>query len=215
MLPRMSVLHGIVKRGNGQMPIDGIAGLPAHHPAAEQVNKAAQVQPALVCRDVGEVRHPGQIRQGYLEILLEQIGKGRGPGVGYRRLHAPAPGYRHQPCRLHQSAHALAAHIVAALAQLVTDLPGAVDAVALIEDVLDLRRQFPVPYLPHAVLALLVFIIPLPAHLQQLARMPDADLPRCFLDDSILYCGFFAKYADTFFRKSFSASSSRMRRLSC
>ena len=32
---------------------------------------------------------------------------------------------------------------------------------------------------------------------------------------AVLYRGFFAKYAETFFRKSFSASSSRTRRLSC
>lgn len=35
-------------------------------------------------------------------------------------------------------------------------------------------------------------------YVQQLAGFAGADLTRCFLNDSILYCGSFAKYVETF-----------------
>ena len=130
------------------MSVDGVAYSPADHAAAEQVDEGTQVQPALVRRDVGEIRHPCMVRQGDPEILPEQVGKGGRFGIGYRRMHAPAPGHRHQPRRVHQPADALAAYPIAAIAQFLPDFPRAIDAVALVEDVLDLRRELTILRFP-------------------------------------------------------------------
>ena len=148
-------------------------------------------------------------------ILLEQVGKWRGLGVGYGRLHTPAPGYRRQACPVHQPANPLSTDPPAVFAQLLLDLSRSIDPPVLVEDVLDLRREHAILYPALAALAVLVLVISLPPDAQQPARRADAYPARCFLYGRILYRGFFAKYAETFFRKSFSASSSRTRRLSC
>ena len=130
----MPVRHGIPKGGYGQMSVDGVAYGPADHAPAEQVDEGTQVQPALVRWYVGEIRHPRMVRQGDPEILPEQV--------------APAPGHRRQPRLVHQPADALAADPIAAVAQFFPDLPRAVDTIALVEDVLDLRRELTILRFP-------------------------------------------------------------------
>lgn len=195
----MPVRYGVPQGGDGQLPVAGAAGCLADHAAAEQVDKGTQ-QPAFVCRHVGEIRYPRLIRQGDPEILPEEVGKGGSLWIGYRRLYVPAPGYRHQPRRVHQPANALPADPVAALVQFLLDFLCAVDAIALVEDLLDLRREQTIHNFPGTALALLVLVVPLPPRFQQFACPTDTDLARCLFDGCKLYRGFFAMYAEIFWK---------------
>ena len=79
---RAPVRHGVLKGGDRQISIQRFAYCPADHAAAEQVDKCAQVQPALVRRHVGEIRYPCLIRHTDPEILPEQVRK-RWSGTGF------------------------------------------------------------------------------------------------------------------------------------
>ena len=172
-LVRTPCVNSVSEGLNSQVTVDRITDGPADYTTAEKVYECAKVQPAFIRRNVGKIGHPCSIRQTDTKILPEKVGKYRRVGVGNGRSDTPAPYDRYQTCAAHQSANALAAGINSLFTQLLNDLAGSVNAVALIEDVLDMHRQMAISLLNATSFALLILIVSLSAHFQQFARSAD------------------------------------------
>lgn len=77
----------LAERRDRQIPVDRIADRPADHASAEQVDERTQIQPALVGRNIREIRYPCTIRHRDAKTLPGQIRKHR--RLRFRLTQAP------------------------------------------------------------------------------------------------------------------------------
>ena len=94
-----------------QLRLHIVAHGPAHDLAAEHIHHGGQKQPALMCRDVGEIGQPDSVGTDGLEATLDQVGRGRRRRIGYGRPEAFSPArYALYAHAAHQPGHAQTAH---------------------------------------------------------------------------------------------------------
>jgi len=114
------------------------------------------------------------------ELTLQQIGAGKGRGVGHGGGLAAAPGAGHKALCGHQAGDALAAHPLAAAAQLDRHAQRSVAAPGLLEELSDDGAQLGVAPRPGGRSPVREGVVGGPGDLQQRARPGDVAL-RCSL----------------------------------
>src|SRR4051794_24740294 len=105
---RTTARDGHLERVDDELCAEVIGERPADDPPAVAVHHAGQLQPAFPRADVGDVRAPQPVDGGWVEVALDQVG--RGPDARHRdgRLAAPAPDHPRQAGPAHQPLDALA-----------------------------------------------------------------------------------------------------------
>ena len=97
------MLDGHHQRRGRQLRPQVVAHRPSHDFARVQVHDGGDIQPALACCDVGQIRQPDLVRLGCgCELPVQQVGGNREGVAAVGGLHALAPG--------HKAAHAMPAH---------------------------------------------------------------------------------------------------------
>ena len=66
-----TLLASLTERLAGQLGTQMIGGGPTDNPTRTEINDGRQIEPALLSRDVGDVRCPGRIGLRLLELLIE------------------------------------------------------------------------------------------------------------------------------------------------
>ena len=126
----------------------GCAGHPpAHDPAGEGVDDEGDIDEALPCRHVREIRHPQGIRAGRLESAVHPVRGTRRGFVADRGAHRLATRRPIQAHLLHQSGYRAARHIDALPPQLPPDFPHPIDLEIRIPDPSDSNTQLRVAVL--------------------------------------------------------------------
>ncbi len=125
----------------GQVAVQPVAGRPANEAAGEQVDDDGQVQPALLCPDVGDVGAPFFVRACRREILIEQVRRHRPGVVTIRGPLEPPLLPRPQPILTHQARCPAAADMQAIVAQVSRHARAAVGAIRQRKGRPDMRQQ--------------------------------------------------------------------------
>src|SRR5262245_4776801 len=139
---RCTLADGHAQRVDDDLRMQRRGHRPADDPSREEVHRRREVEPALVGRDVGDVRDPDLVRRTGAEVLVEAVRRDRVAVLAVRRLDSESPlRLRAQPCFPHQPRDAVVATRLASLQQRLMDPRNAVDAAALVEDAADQSRQ--------------------------------------------------------------------------
>src|SRR5215831_2534858 len=125
----------------GEVSGNALAHRPPDGKARAEIEDNRQVEPALACRNIGDVGHPCLVGVRPLELSRQDIGRDgkRMPRLG-GHAEAAAPPSR-QPVHAHQPRHPLAARVAAAVHQLGANPWAAVAVPALGMDRGDLQPQ--------------------------------------------------------------------------
>ncbi len=145
-----------------------VAGRPANDAAGEQVDDDGQVQPALLCPDVGDVGAPFFVRARRREILIKQVRRHRPGVVTVRGPLEPPLLPRPQPILTHQARRPTAANMQAIVAQVARHARAAVGTVRQCKGRPNMRQQHHVLVLAAAGRA------PLPGEVATLTDAKDA-----------------------------------------
>src|SRR5260370_31047757 len=99
---------------------------PADNLAGEEVHHHGEIEPALICLDVGDIGEPDPVGRGGGEVPIEQVRGDRKVVAAVGRPHPPWP--RHDgpyPLMAHQSLDAAPTYPPAPVLSLAADTPAA------------------------------------------------------------------------------------------
>src|SRR5690606_6147138 len=119
----------------------GLAHAPADDAPGIDVDDEGHVQPALPGRDVREIRDPELVRTVGPELPVDPIQRAAGCVIRNGRTQPFATPYALQTLGTHQTLDRATSHDDALAVQLPPDLVGAVDAMVLLPNPLDLRLE--------------------------------------------------------------------------
>ena len=78
---------------------------PADNLSRKQIHDDTQIQPPLVRPDIRDIRHPGLVGKGRVEILRQQIGRHPRRGIGARRRLENLGHFGSNPVYFHQTGY--------------------------------------------------------------------------------------------------------------
>jgi hypothetical protein len=76
-LVRSPDCQGLAQRLQSKLLVQAVTDGPTDNPPSEQIQDHGQIQPALVCPYVRDIRRPILVRALRREILIEQVGSER------------------------------------------------------------------------------------------------------------------------------------------
>src|SRR5262249_13348245 len=141
-------------------------------------------KPALVGRDVGDVRDPDLVGRTGPEVPVQAVRGDRVAVLRVRRLD-PEPSLRLRPqaCLLHEPSHAVVAAWLASLQQRLVSSGNAVDPAALVEDAADQAGQPAIVASPVALAATEPRVEAAPGDLERLAHQTHFERPPVVADE--------------------------------